>query len=84
MHIGDMSDLSCVSIDDLLKYANNGKARLYGWHISDLVIYAKPYFAPPENNPAERLAKVLESIEKAIDALCLRITMHRGILTIRE
>ena len=48
-------------------------------------IYAKPYFAAdPENNPALRLAKVLECIEKAIDALCLRITTYQGILTIKE
>lgn len=31
---------SCVSTSDLMKYAN-GK-RLYGWHISDLIIYDKP------------------------------------------
>ncbi|MCI5796075.1 MAG: hypothetical protein MR019_04320 [Ruminococcus sp.] len=30
----------CVSVSDLKKYAN-GKP-LYGWHISDLVIYDKP------------------------------------------
>lgn len=42
MHIIDMSKLSCVSVDELLKYSNNGKDTLYGWHISDLVIYDKP------------------------------------------
>ena len=42
MHIIDMSKLSCVSVDDLLKYSRNGKDTLYGWHISDLVIYDKP------------------------------------------
>jgi predicted transcriptional regulator len=42
MHIQDMSELSCVSVDDLLKYSNNAKDTLYAWHISDLVIYDKP------------------------------------------
>lgn len=30
----------CLSADELKRYAN-GKP-LYGWHISDLVIYGKP------------------------------------------
>lgn len=48
MHIADMSSLSCVPIDDLLDYLghyvdmNGVDKRLYGWHISDLVIYDKP------------------------------------------
>ena len=42
MHIQDMSRLSCVSDDDLLKYSNGAKDKLYGWHISDLVIYDRP------------------------------------------
>ena len=42
MHIQDMSELSCVSVDDLLKYSNNAKNILYGWHISNLVIYEEP------------------------------------------
>ena len=33
-------DNSCLSFDELLKYANGKHA--YGWHISDLVIYEKP------------------------------------------
>lgn len=33
-------ELSCVSEDDLVKYANLG--HFYAWHISDLVIYDKP------------------------------------------
>lgn len=36
----ELSVLSCVSEDDLLKYADRGN--LYGWHISNLVIYDKP------------------------------------------
>lgn len=48
-------------------------------------IYAKPFFGgDPEKNPALRLSKLLENIEKAIEALCLLITTYRGILTIRE
>jgi predicted transcriptional regulator len=35
-----LSELSCVSEDDLLKYADGGY--LYGWHITDLKIYDKP------------------------------------------
>lgn len=35
-----MCDKSCVNMADLYNYAN-GKM-LYGWHISDLVIYDKP------------------------------------------
>ena len=42
MHIATMSELSCVSVDELLRYSNNGKNKLYGWHISNLVIYDKP------------------------------------------
>lgn len=34
------SELSCVSEDELLKYADLG--HFYAWHISDLVIYEKP------------------------------------------
>lgn len=34
------SELSCVSEDDLVKYADLG--HFYAWHISDLVIYEKP------------------------------------------
>lgn len=36
-----MSDRSCVSLPVLEDYAN-GEYYLYGWHISDLVIYDKP------------------------------------------
>ena len=32
---------SCVSVDELLSYKGN-KPFVYGWHISDLVIYDKP------------------------------------------
>ena len=34
------SELSCVSEDELLKYADLG--HFYAWHISDLVIYDQP------------------------------------------
>lgn len=37
---GDDLNASCLTTNDLWKYAN-GKT-LYGWHISDLVIYDKP------------------------------------------
>ncbi len=60
MHIADMSNLSCVSIDDLLDYLghyvdmNGVDKKLYAWHISDLVIYDKPKelseFRPPCNH----------------------------------
>ncbi len=33
-------EMSCVSREDILKYSN-GK-EVFGWHISDLVIYKKP------------------------------------------
>lgn len=36
----ELSEQSCVGEDDLLKYADRG--HLYGWHISDLVIYDEP------------------------------------------
>ena len=36
----ELSELSCVSEDDLLKYADKGN--LYGWSIANLVIYDKP------------------------------------------
>lgn len=38
--LDELSEVSCVSEDDLLKYADRG--HLYGWHISNLVIYDKP------------------------------------------
>lgn len=40
-HICEMSEMSCVSEIELLKYAG-GKQRFYGWHISDFVLYDKP------------------------------------------
>lgn len=39
-------------------------------------LYVKPAFVSAEENPANRLIKVLENIEKAIDALCLRMSEH--------
>lgn len=40
-HICDMSEMSCVPVDELLEYAGEKKL-LYGWHISNLKIYDKP------------------------------------------
>ena len=36
-----IEEYSCLSIDELLQYKGN-KEEIYGWHISDLVIYDKP------------------------------------------
>lgn len=40
MHICDISEKSCVSIEDLMKYCGNGI--IYALHIEDLKIYDKP------------------------------------------
>lgn len=40
MHICDISEKSCVSIEDLMKYCGNGT--IYSLHIEDLKIYDKP------------------------------------------
>lgn len=40
MHICDISEKSCVSIEDLMKYCGDGI--IYALHIEDLEIYAKP------------------------------------------
>lgn len=40
-HICDMSEMSCVTVDELLKYAGENQ-RFYGWHISNIVIYDEP------------------------------------------
>ena len=37
----DILDAACLSYVDVHRYGGSGK-RLYGWHISDLVIYEKP------------------------------------------
>lgn len=37
----DIENYSCVDIDSLLEYKGK-KEYIYGWHISDLVIYDKP------------------------------------------
>lgn len=36
-----IEEYSCLCIDELLQYKGN-KEEIYGWHISDLVIYDKP------------------------------------------
>ena len=40
MHICDISEKSCVSIEDLMQYCGNGI--IYALHIEDLEIYDKP------------------------------------------
>lgn len=44
--IEDMRDIkqepTCLSIGEWLKYTDGHKGIVYGWHISDLVIYDKP------------------------------------------
>lgn len=40
MHICDISEKSCVSIEDLMKYCGDGI--IYAWHIDDSKIYDKP------------------------------------------
>lgn len=44
--IEDMRDIdrepTCISIEEWLKYTDGHKGIVYGWHISDLVIYDKP------------------------------------------
>ena len=34
--------LSCLTIDEIREYAGSNQRIVYGWHISDLVIYDKP------------------------------------------
>lgn len=40
MHICDISEKSCVSIEYLMQYCGNGI--IYAWHIDDLKIYDEP------------------------------------------
>ena len=44
--IEDMRDVqrepTCLTIDEWLKYTDGHKGIVWGWHISDLVIYEKP------------------------------------------
>lgn len=44
--IQDMRDIdqapTCLSIEEWLKYTDGHKGPVYGWHISDLVIYDEP------------------------------------------
>lgn len=35
-------DDTCLTVDEWLKYTQGHKGVVYGWHISDLVIYDKP------------------------------------------
>lgn len=37
-----MPEMACLSIEEMEKYAGGENRCLYGWHISDLVIYGKP------------------------------------------
>ncbi len=48
-------DDTCLSVEDWLKYTKGHKGVVYGWHISDLVIYDKPkelneFMKPCEND----------------------------------
>lgn len=35
-------DYTCLTVDEWLKYTKGHKGAVYGWHISNLVIYDKP------------------------------------------
>lgn len=35
-------DDTCITVEEWLKYTKGHKGKVYGWHISDLVIYDKP------------------------------------------
>ncbi len=37
-----LCESSCLTIEELRKYVGTGIATIYGWHISDLVIYDEP------------------------------------------
>ena len=35
-------DVTCLTVEEWLKYTEGHKGLVYGWHISDLIIYDKP------------------------------------------
>ena len=35
-------DVTCLTVEEWLKYTEGHKGSVYGWHISDLIIYDKP------------------------------------------
>lgn len=35
-------ELSCLTLDEIREYAGSNQRIVYGWHISDLLIYEKP------------------------------------------
>ena len=35
-------DVTCLTVEEWLKYTEGHKGLIYGWHISDLTIYDKP------------------------------------------
>lgn len=37
-----LPELACLSIEEIEKYAGGENGGIYGWHISDLVIYDRP------------------------------------------
>lgn len=37
-----LPDMACLSIEEIEKYAGSESRIVYGWHISDLIIYDKP------------------------------------------
>lgn len=59
------SELSCVSEDDLVKYADLG--HFYAWHISDLVIYEKP-------RPLSDFKPPCDGFDKRCQVSCAKIT----------
>ena len=59
------SELSCVSEDDIVKYADLG--HFYAWHISDLVIYEKP-------RPLSDFKSPCDGFDKRCQVSCALIT----------
>lgn len=70
---------TCLSVDEWLKYTDGHKGRLYGWHISDVMIYDRPkelseFIKPCENDLyCEICAMYSEFSERCYNA-ALRIT----------
>lgn len=56
MHICDISEKSCVSIEDLMKYCGN--ETIYALHIEDLKIYDKPKLLQEFFKPCDGCNKI--------------------------